>query len=454
MKLKIILIILINLFNINFTKAQKIIISNYNDSANLLIYNVADLKFQIKNNNLIPKSFSNWNKKNLGDIISISSINDSLFYASNSTTIYKINANSGEVLKYLDLKNNQINFYKNNLYVCSDLLIYRIDSTARILQTFEYLNYKFTSCFCYRDRLYFAVLGESYTLPSDAYTNTIYSAKLSPTGAIYYDNIRVEIIPFPFKNTNYSNPIRKIKIKNDTLFFIESNYNNYYNNRLISYLKKDSNFTFLKIYEIGEKSNFSNGLAIYENLIIATGGNLINSNDSNLYGFKVFHNNNNEFYLQDIDKDFTKDDKGKIGDVEILQNQCNEFINFDTVKIKSQSQILTIPIKIIADSSFKLFAEFNKLDFDLITISNKLNENLEKNYYENNKKILVEIMVKDSIIYFDLEIFMNDNKNKIIKLFTKNCCDTSIIDVTLTGCEFENRDIIFINDKIKLATNR
>ena len=70
MKLKIILIILINLFNINFTKAQKIIISNYNDSANLLIYNVADLKFQIKNNNLIPKSFSNWNKKNLGDIIS------------------------------------------------------------------------------------------------------------------------------------------------------------------------------------------------------------------------------------------------------------------------------------------------------------------------------------------------------------------------------------------------
>ena len=61
-------------------------------------------------------------------------------------------------------------------------------------------------------------------------------------------------------------------------------------------------------------------MAIYENLIIATGGNLINSNDSNLYGFKVFYNNNNVFYLQDIDNDFVKDDKGKIGDVEILQN--------------------------------------------------------------------------------------------------------------------------------------
>ena len=451
MKLKIILIILINLLNINFVKAQKIIISNYNDTANLLIYNVADLKFQIKNNNLIPKSFSNWNKKNLGDIISISSINDSLIYASNSTAIFKINANTGEVLKFLDLKNNQINYYKNNLYVCSDLQIFRIDSTARIVQTFEYLNYKFTSCFCYRDRLYFAVLGESYTLPSDIYTNTIYSTKLSPTGAIYYDNIRVEIIPFGFKNTNYSNPIRKIKIKNDTLFFVETNYNNFYNNRLISYLKKDSNFTFLKIYEIGEKGNFSNGLAIYENLIIATGGNLINSNDTNLYGFKVFYNNNNEFYLQDIDNDFVKDDKGKLGDVEILQNQCNEFINYDTIKIKSQSQILTIPIKIITDSSFKLFAEFNKLDFDLITISNKLNENLEKNYYENNKKILVEIMVKDSIIFIDFEVFFNANKNKIIKLFTKNCCDTSVIEVSLLGCNFENRDIIFINDKLKLA---
>lgn len=63
MKLKIISIILIILLNITFTKAQKIIISNYNDLANLQIYNVADLKFQIKNNNLIPKSFSNWNKK-------------------------------------------------------------------------------------------------------------------------------------------------------------------------------------------------------------------------------------------------------------------------------------------------------------------------------------------------------------------------------------------------------
>ena len=451
MKLKIISIILIILLNITFTKAQKIIISNYNDSANLLIYNVADLKYQIKNNSLIPKSFSNWNKINLGDIISVSTINDSLFYASNSTTIFKINANSGEVLKFIDIKNNQINFYKNNLYVCSDLQIYRIDSTARILQTFEYLNYKFTSCFCYRDRLFFAVLGESYLLPSDMYTNTIYSTKLSPTGAIYFDDIRVEIIPFAFKNTNYSNPVRKIKIKNDTLYFIESNYNNFYNNRLISYIKKDSNFTFLKFYEIGEKSNFSNGLAIYENLIIATGGNLINSNDTNLYGFKVFYNNNNDFYLQDIDKDFTKDDKGKIGDVEILQNQCNEFTNYDTIKIKSQSQILTIPIKIIADSSFKLFAEFNKLDFDLISISNKLNENLEKNYYENNKKILVEINVKDSIIFIDFEVFFNENKNKIIKLFSKNCCDTSVIEVSLLGCNFENRDIIFINDKLKLA---
>ena len=451
MKLKIISIILIILLNITFTKAQKIIISNYNDSANLLIYNVADLKYQIKNNSLIPKSFSNWNKINLGDIISVSTINDSLFYASNSTTIFKINANSGEVLKFIDIKNNQINFYKNNLYVCSDLQIYRIDSTARILQTFEYLNYKFTSCFCYRDRLFFAVLGESYLLPSDMYTNTIYSTKLSPTGAIYFDDIRVEIIPFAFKNTNYSNPVRKIKIKNDTLYFIESNYNNFYNNRLISYIKKDSNFTFLKFYEIGEKSNFSNGLAIYENLIIATGGNLINSNDTNLYGFKVFYNNNNDFYLQDIDKDFTKDDKGKIGDVEILQNQCNEFTNYDTIKIKSQSQILTIPIKIIADSSFKLFAEFNKLDFDLISISNKLNENLEKNYYENNKKILVEINVKDSIIFIDFEVFFNANKNKIIKLFSKNCCDTSVIEVSLLGCNFENRDIIFINDKLKLA---
>ena len=283
------------------------------------------------------------------------------------------------------------------------------------------------------------------------YTNTIYSTKLSPTGAIYFDDIRVEIIPFAFKNTNYSNPVRKIKIKNDTLYFIESNYNNFYNNRLISYIKKDSNFTFLKFYEIGEKSNFSNGLAIYENLIIATGGNLINSNDTNLYGFKVFYNNNNDFYLQDIDKDFTKDDKGKIGDVEILQNQCNEFTNYDTIKIKSQSQILTIPIKIIADSSFKLFAEFNKLDFDLISISNKLNENLEKNYYENNKKILVEINVKDSIIFIDFEVFFNENKNKIIKLFSKNCCDTSVIEVSLLGCNFENRDIIFINDKLKLA---
>ena len=288
----------------------------------------------------------------------------------------------------------------------------------------------------------------------DVYKRQIYSTKLSPTGAIYYDNIRVEIIPFGFKNTNYSNPIRKIKIKNDTLFFIESNYNNFYNNRLISYLKKDSNFTFLKLYEMNDKGNFSNGLAIYDNLIIATGGNLINSNDSNLYGFKVFYNNNNDTYLQDLDNDFIKDGKGKIGDVEILQNPCNDIYNLDTIKIKSQSQIITIPIKIITDSSFKLFAEFNKLDFDLISISNKLNENLEKNYYQNNDKILVELNVKDSIIYFDLEIFMNDNKNKIIKLFTKNCCDTSIIDVTLTGCEFENRDIIFINDKIKLATNR
>ena len=138
-------------------------------------------------------------------------------------------------------------------------------------------------------------------------------------------------------------------------------------------------------------------------------------------------------------------------DVEILQNQCNEFINFDTVKIKSQSQILTIPIKIISDSSFKLFAEFNKLDFDLISISNKLNDNLEKNYYENNEKILVVISVTDSILFFDFEVFFNENKNKIIKLFTKNCCDTSVIEVSLLGCNFENRDIIFINDKLKLA---
>ena len=60
-------------------------------------------------------------------------------------------------------------------------------------------------------------------------------------------------------------------------------------------------------------------------------------------------------------------------------------------------------------------------------------------------------MVKDSIIFIDFEVFFNENKNKIIKLFTKNCCDTSVIEVSLLGCNFENRDIIFINDKLKLA---